>query len=58
MQAESECGNVWKPESHTVVYILLHSTTAVSLVSGLLRSFLQHARSREALRLQRLQEDN
>ena len=32
MQAESECGNVWKLESHTVVYIVLPSTTAVSSV--------------------------
>lgn len=52
----STCVIVCKVETHTTVWISLPSTNAVSLVSGLLRS--SYARSREALRIQGLQEDH
>jgi hypothetical protein len=42
MQEMSSCGNVWKLESHTVVYISLPSTIAVSLVLRHEAALLHH----------------
>ena len=58
MQEAIECGKVWKLESRTAVYILVHSTTAVTLVVRRCPPHYRHASECLALRLQRLQEDN